>query len=926
MDRVLKIDPQLKVEPAYYSGGVPVFTPTMAEFRDFYSYNKAINKFGMQSGIVKIIPPLEWLQLLEGTYTHENLETVRIKNPIVQNMNTSAGHQGVFSLQNVEKQRSFNIFQWKELSLKPNFVPPAKKTRRALSLNGSKSPEPTMSEDTKIGPITPNHKRAESLLSGDFNIDVSEFTPERCEELEQLYWKSLGYAEPMYGADMLGSLFLENTTSWNVAQLPNILDLMEEKIPGVNDAYLYAGLWKASFAWHLEDQDLYSINYLHFGAPKQWYSIPQKDNAKFYALMKDVFPEDSKNCSEFLRHKTFLASPQFLAKNGVECNHIIHNQGEFMITYPYGYHAGFNFGFNLAESVNFALDDWFEFAPKTQKCECIHDAVGINYKQLYCKFKGLPYMPEVPPQNVKEPTPEIEPSQTPTPSTAPRKQLKRKPKVELSQYECALCPNNLPGSLRNYSEFELLDTDVLNSNTRNPIQVHRMCAKAFPKYLKIKKASRASRSMTERVSGLVTIPRPLRTLKCTACHIPNRVTQSANVPLHGACFQCCFPKCNRSFHATCALASGIVLDNFHCRQHRSSVSPYFAEDESLKLAEKLETLPIDSMIQFTLTKPVGKRHSGDVFCGLVTKNCTDDQTLQIKIFPSMDDEMEVQYKDVLVGKAESFDNSELLGMTKVVEDLGSPSISPGKRSLDSSIVFAKRPAKLHHGVEQELVKGREFRPVQQGGRTSQNTPQPHFQQSPRYQQPPPQIQPMLPQVHQFPSGSPFLHRDPDFTSIPQSHFTNGIQPPLAFHEPSSRPHAIPLEFQGIAPNVQPYGVHFPLGAQVPIGGHLTNEFQGSHFSQGVQAIYGQIPHGQVPYGQVSHSIPAGGFDSSAPGVPVHGVRVPGQYPPMFTPQNYMGQPRLVGKNDFMLVNKYSAPMAKTSEPNRYRFVEESFND
>lgn len=40
---------------------------------------------------------------------------------------------------------------------------------------------------------------------------------------------------------------------------------------------------------------------------------------------------------------------------------ITQEAGEFMITFPYGYHAGFNHGFNCAESTNFATVRWIDY-------------------------------------------------------------------------------------------------------------------------------------------------------------------------------------------------------------------------------------------------------------------------------------------------------------------------------------------------------------------------------------------------------------------------------------------------------------------------------------------------------------------------------------------------------------------------------------
>ena len=77
----------------------------------------------------------------------------------------------------------------------------------------------------------------------------------------------------------VGSLFTGETTSWNVACLPSaltrLLPASSKGLPGVNTPYLYFGMWRATFAWHVEDMDLFSINYIHFGAPKFWYAMPQ---------------------------------------------------------------------------------------------------------------------------------------------------------------------------------------------------------------------------------------------------------------------------------------------------------------------------------------------------------------------------------------------------------------------------------------------------------------------------------------------------------------------------------------------------------------------------------------------------------------------------------------------------------------------------
>ena len=77
---------------------------------------------------------------------------------------------------------------------------------------------------------------------------------------------------------------------------------------------LYFGMWRAFFAWHKEDMDLFSINYLHVGEDKVWYVLPASKAQAFERYAATAFPEERMRCKEFLRHKHVLISPTQLKK------------------------------------------------------------------------------------------------------------------------------------------------------------------------------------------------------------------------------------------------------------------------------------------------------------------------------------------------------------------------------------------------------------------------------------------------------------------------------------------------------------------------------------------------------------------------------------------------------------------------------------
>lgn len=62
-------------------------------------------------------------------------------------------------------------------------------------------------------------------------------------------------------------------------------------IPHAHSQHAHAARyrWRTCFSWHTEDYDLFAINYLHYGEPKQWWGIPQHAASRFQSLCEGFF-------------------------------------------------------------------------------------------------------------------------------------------------------------------------------------------------------------------------------------------------------------------------------------------------------------------------------------------------------------------------------------------------------------------------------------------------------------------------------------------------------------------------------------------------------------------------------------------------------------------------------------------------------------
>ncbi|CAL8347398.1 lysine-specific demethylase 4A [Gadus morhua] len=328
----------MTTDPAQTDGsGIMTFSPSKEEFKYFSRYIAYMESQGAhKAGMARVIPPKDW----KPRRSYDDIDDLVIPAPIQQ---VVTGQSGLFTQYNIQKK-----------------------------------------------PMTVREFRKTSNLDKFCNPRYVDF-----EELERKFWKNLTFNPPLYGADVSGTLYDLDVSEWNIGHLNTILDTVEHesgiKIKGVNTPYLYFGMWKSTFAWHTEDMDLYSINYLHFGEPKSWYVVPPEHGKRLERLAKGFFPGSAQSCEAFLRHKMTLISPSILKKYGIPFEKVTQEAGQFIVTFPFAYHAGFNHGFNCAESTNFATQRWIDYGKQATLCSCSQDMVKISMDVFVRKYQPERY-------------------------------------------------------------------------------------------------------------------------------------------------------------------------------------------------------------------------------------------------------------------------------------------------------------------------------------------------------------------------------------------------------------------------------------------------------------------------------------------------------------------------------------------------------
>lgn len=170
-----------------------------------------------------------------------------------------------------------------------------------------------------------------------------------------------GYGFPSPGPKGKGSVCARHP--WNLKVLTNnpgsVLRSLGP-VMGVTVPTLHVGMLFSACCWYRDPHGLSWIEYLHTGASKLWYGIPDDQSANFRSALTSLIPTHIQNKTIWLPCDTVMVPPHMLTDRGVSLCRIEQKPGEYVVIFPRAYTSSVSTGYVVSESVYFATSSWLE--------------------------------------------------------------------------------------------------------------------------------------------------------------------------------------------------------------------------------------------------------------------------------------------------------------------------------------------------------------------------------------------------------------------------------------------------------------------------------------------------------------------------------------------------------------------------------------
>ncbi|OAD55498.1 Protein Jumonji [Eufriesea mexicana] len=242
-------------------------------------------------------------------------------------------------------------------------------------------------------------------------------------------------------------------------------------IMGVTVPTLHVGMLFSACCWYRDPHGLPWIEYLHTGAKKIWYGIPDEHNNNFREALSKMVPRYCKNKTIWLPSDTAMVPPELLVSNGVSLCQTVQEPGQFIIVFPKAFTSSICTGYVVSESVYFAQPSWLETAEQVFKdiqdsCEpSIFSFERLLFNIINDSRSHIEVLKQILPSVIKIREKEINyrkqlelvgltnTERLPLPDSGKRKKGK-KVKEDDGDFECETCRANLFVSLVNNSQDE----------------------------------------------------------------------------------------------------------------------------------------------------------------------------------------------------------------------------------------------------------------------------------------------------------------------------------------------------------------------------------------------------------------------------------------------------------------------------------------